>query len=654
MTRPDTQTMRDDLIERSAAFVAGLEFPEPEFEFTIGLAESHLDLLDGHFVERGGPALLLGAAWARGRVLLHGEGGAGKSTIAKRLMAAASEENRFVALVDLRDWDPDMLGAWDELRGEPAARADLLLESLSEPEFSESDLALLGPEAPALLVFDGLNETPGPAANSILEVADGIAARNPQVGVLVTDRLLRRTLPSRHWQLAGIVDVALQGGKAVLGQFSRGNAFFLSLANEEGLTETPATTILDEYLSQHVGLDGVDLSRASAAAADAYLRSSSRVFDLERFISISGAEAVRALIGAGLLKEDDGHAMFRHHLFHDDLAARWLAEGGDERWNAENFAALTFDANSFDVLALALTRIGEPDHADRFVLSVYDYNYYGTAYALAEGGRLGDTAVERDTRLAIIAMLAERRFDRMIPTVAQVEDALRLFDDEMTANLRHAETLDQLLELVAVIEVEDSLIRCWQALFVAASGAPAPADAVKLLTGDNPLLGWTAANVLRRTEMDGEQIEAVWTALSDDTHPVVRWRAAHALGSQPVHESIDRLLDATRDEDALVRYGAVRSLVDLAAVHESLRAEILSALEREAERLVADPKPAIELERSLQRVDSTPDWIADITPLVQELWAKAPSIERREHWRVVARTIGNPPSRDAGSATTAA
>jgi HEAT repeat protein len=654
--------MRDDLIERSTALVAEFEFPEPEFEFTVGLANSHLDLLDGTFVEEGHPGLLLKAAWARGRVLLHGEGGAGKTTVARRLMASLSDEGRFVALVDLRDWDPDMLSAWEELLGEPAARADLLLECLSKPEFGEGDLALLGPEAPALLVLDGLNETPGPTANSILEVADGIAARNPHVGVLVTDRLLRRTLPNRHWQLAGIIDVLLPGGTAVPGQLSRGNAFFLDLAiedapseAEEGLSETtPATAILDKYLVLHVGLNGVELSQASTAAADAYLQSSSRVFELERFESIAGEKAVEALMGAGLLKGDDGHAIFRHHLFHDDLAARWLAEGGDDRWNAENFAALTFEANSFDALALALTRVGDADGADHFVLSVYDYNYYGTAYALAEGDRLGDTAVGRDTRLAIISMLAERRFDRMVPTVAQVEDALRLFDDETTADLRQADTLDRLLELVAGIEIEDPLIRRWQALFIAAPGSRAPGDAVEHLVGDNPLLGWTAANVLRRTKMDDKQMVAVWAAMREDVRPVVRWRAAHALGNQPIEESVARLLDATHDENALVRYGAVRSLVDLAAAHEGLREEILSALEGEAARLVADPKPALELERSLQRVDSTPEWIADVAPLVQELWAKAPSIERREHWRVVARRIGNPSPMDAGSATTTA
>jgi HEAT repeats len=646
--------MSENLTMRSASFAAGLELPEPEFEFTVGLADSHLDLLEGKYSEEGPPDLLVRSAWAGGRVLLHGEGGAGKSSMARRLMVSVSGEGGFVALVDLREWTPDLLGAWEELKGDEAARADLLLECLGEPEFGEEDLALLRGDTRGLIVLDGLNETPGPTAGDILRVADEIATRNPQVGVLITDRLLRRVLPSRHWQLAGVVDVRLPGGGPAPDPLSRGNAFFLSLAMEDGVTDKLATAVLDRYLSRHVGLGREQLSRSSSAAADAYLQSSSRVFDLGRFASIAGDDAVQTLREAGVLTAETDQAIFRHHLFHDDLAARWLAAGGEDSWNAHNFAALTFDANSFDVLALALTRIEEPDLADRFVLSVYDYNYYGTAYALAEGVRLGGTAVGDDTRLAIISMLAERRFDGMVPTVAQVEDALRLFDDDMAFDLRRAGSLEKLLEIVAGADLTDPLIRRWQSLFTAPSGSDAAGEAIESLVGENPLLGWTAANVLRRTVMSDGQLQEVWTALRDDPRSVVRWRAAHALGGQAAPESVSRLRDATHDVDPLVRYGAVRSLVDLAAANGGLREEILVLLEGEAARLVADQKPAKELERSLERVDSTPDWIEAITPLVQALWVNAPSVERREHWRIVAQRLGRPSAPNAGGLQPAA
>ncbi|HUZ81138.1 MAG TPA: HEAT repeat domain-containing protein, partial [Gaiellaceae bacterium] len=365
----------------------------------------------------------------------------------------------------------------------------------------------------------------------------------------------------------------------------------------------------------------------------------SRTFPLERFTSIAGHTATEKLLAAGLLREEHGSAIFRHHLFHDDLAARWLAAGDIERWSAKTFAALTFDANSFDVLALALARIPQRDRADRFVLSVYDYNYYGTAYALAEAARLGETAVDNDTRLAIVSMLAERRFDNMRLTVAQVEDALRLFDDPTTMELRNASSIGELLDAVDAKHISDPHICAWQRLFVAPPASAAPAEAIAALTAEDPLLGWTAANVLRRTIMDADQLAAVRSALGEDTRSVVRWRAAHALGSQPEADSVGALLEATRDSDDLVRYGAVRSLIDLAYTHRPLRERILTQLILEADRLSADPKPSLELERALQRVDANADWIADITPLVEALWAAAPTIERRERWRGVARDI---------------
>ncbi|MCW2981285.1 MAG: hypothetical protein JWO14_3012 [Solirubrobacterales bacterium] len=654
MSGPAFESMATTLAESSAKFAEGLELPEPAFHFTIGLAEGHLPLLEGRFTEEGEPQILIDAALKHGRVLLHGEGGVGKSTVAKRLLIKVRQEEGFAALVDLRDWNPDILSTWEELDGEPVTRADLLLEGLGNPRFNEGDLALLGESTAAIIVFDGLNETPGPTAASILEVAEEIARRNPRVGILVTDRLLRRSLPSRRWQLASVVEVSAPDGTVSLSSLARGNAFFLSLAIKNGLGDRPAKGVLDEYLSRHVGLTGQGLSRASKAAADAYFESSSRVFDLARFISTAGDDAVDSLVDGGVLRRQGSEGVFSHHLFHDDLAARWLAAAGEDQWNAKTFEALTFEANSFDALALALTRIDEPELADRFVLSVYDYNYYGTAYALAEGVRLGGTRVGQDTYLAIVAMLAERRFDPMLPTFDQVEDALRLFEDETAISLRRARSVEELLEEVAKFEVADPVICKWQPLFVTAPGSPATEQIVNFLVGANPLLGWTAANVLRRTKISPEQLARVWSVLADDERPVVRWRAAHALGSQPEDGSVERLFGATCDEDSLVRYGAVRSLVDLAAEHQSLREPILARLEIEAERLVDDPRPAKELERSLQRVESDAAWLDAITPLVEELWAKAPTDERREHWRLVARQIANPPAPEPGAVLPAA
>jgi hypothetical protein len=632
--------MSDELLATSAQVFAELQLPDPPFVYTVGLADSHLDLLDGHFSAEGEPQLLAETAWRQGRVLLHAEGGAGKSTIARRLLRDTSRAGHFAAIVDLREWSPDLLEEWDELRGDAAARAELLLTRLGRPSFGEEQLDALG-DAPALLVLDGLNETPGPTASSLLEVAEGIAARHPQAGVLVTDRLLRRTLPSRRWRLAGITDVtAPSQTDAATQPIVRANAFFLSLTLRDDVPAGPGTEVLDYYLARHVQLDDGQLRAAADAAANAYHTWRSRTFAWQDFAKRAGSTTFERLQASGLIKVQGEQAIFRHHLFHDDLAARWLAATSPANWTASTFAALTFEANSFDVLALTLARIDEQQRADQFVLSVYDYNYYGTAYALAEATQLGHAAVDNDTRVAIIAMLAERRFDTMRPTVDQVEDALRLFDDEIARILRTASSVAELIARVDEITIQDSHISRWKKLFVAVPGQAAAADAIAALLGDDPLLGWTAANVLRRTVLDPGQLRAVHAALANDERPVVRWRAAHALGHQQELESVEALLRATEDEDSLVRYGATRSLVDLAHAHSSLRSQILKALENEAPRLVADPKPAVELERSLQRVDANQEWINAVAPLVEALWANAPTLERREHWRVVAREIG--------------
>src|SRR4051812_7570794 len=98
----------DSLLARSTAMVDGFQLPEPEFLFEIGLAKDHPRLLEGVFERTGGPEILAELARTTGRVLLHGEGGIGKSTIARRLLAHACAVGDLAVLVDLRRWTPSL------------------------------------------------------------------------------------------------------------------------------------------------------------------------------------------------------------------------------------------------------------------------------------------------------------------------------------------------------------------------------------------------------------------------------------------------------------------------------------------------------------------------------------------------------------------
>ena len=78
-------------------------------------------------------------------------------------------------------------------------------------------------------------------------------------------------------------------------------------------------------------------------------------------------------------------------------------------------------------------------------------------------------------------------------------------------------------------------------------------------------LGWTIANVLKRLKLSSSEQWHLRKHVRDRA-VAVRWRLAHVLGSFPTLNNFDVLKNLlTGDPDAWVRYGAVRSLVEMAA-----------------------------------------------------------------------------------------
>ena len=79
---------------------------------------------------------------------------------------------------------------------------------------------------------------------------------------------------------------------------------------------------------------------------------------------------------------DGDDASFRHHLIHDYLAALHMAQDRST-WTPGGFDTITLTASSFDPLAMVLEQLPDPADADLFLRRIYDWNFYGAAYALA-------------------------------------------------------------------------------------------------------------------------------------------------------------------------------------------------------------------------------------------------------------------------------
>lgn len=95
-------------------------------------------------------------------------------------------------------------------------------------------------------------------------------------------------------------------------------------------------------------------------------------------------------------------------------------------------------------------------------------------------------------------MLAEKKFDRHYFSARKALDALELDKDDAAVAMRGVETRDALIALVAAEPDLSEVFARWKALFTLPTGTAAPDDTVDSVEADDSIIGWTAANVLKR------------------------------------------------------------------------------------------------------------------------------------------------------------
>ena len=625
-----------ELAQRMQKLPDGLAVPDPPFEFELGIAADYPSALAGEIDQPVAAAELVGLGADTGRVLVLGNGGAGKTSLMSRLWRDSRSQGQPAVWVDLRAFGelvPDE--AWPD---QDDQRAELLLGTLARPAVSSVELDVLEPSSHPLILIDGINEVSNAIAETIVETATHLARRHPQATVIVTDRLVRRTAVDERWRLVRLMAVRLEG-QPVHNEPLLRDAFFLNLMIAGGASATADRLDSDRFLARHVGLGSEEIAAAQQAAAEAYISEESRTFEMAPFAATAGAEVVAKLRAAGTLVERDSRGHFSHQLVHDWLAAGWLA-ADEGRWTNDHLDALSFRGSSFDAIAFALDRLDGSDQVDRLVRRVYDWNYYGAGYILARARALGRLAVSSTMTVALLAMLGERQWDPIVATVDRVQDALRIVGDPIAHRMLAAHGPEEVRDIVAAHPGGDETFERWRHLFLLPDGAPVSASLIDALDDPESLIGWTAANVLRRAAPEADDVRAVADRLVDTEHvaTVVRWRAAHVLGGWSAPEGHRALLRAiSSDPYPWVRYGAIRSLIDDAACDVEHREELLGHVVALLPKLRQGPaQVVVELERSLLRRPAPARWREALATLVELAYATAPDEDEAHRWRRLA------------------
>ena len=464
------------------------------------------------------------------------------------------------------------------------------------------------------------------------------------LSVFVADRLVRRELPNpTRWSIGILLPLTIKEVckhlKSNIETEPDGVLtcpFFLDARLKyqvEGLRRSQAS---HNFLINHAGVQEGELDRVASAAFDAYQRSRSRVFDRAEFAELAGEPAMTALESSNtLVSASNDRRYFLHHILHDYLAARFFASLRTECWTSQTLLELSFDSSSFDAVALVFEQLDE-ERADQFLRQLYDWNLYAAGYALAQA-RDTDVCVGVETRTLIFAMLAEKRFDTIFATREKADDALALMQLSDARPFRDAQSLGAVFAALDVIESNEPWFNRWKDLFRTGPDSELSNETLASIRIRDSLTGWTVANVAKRSNVHAETPDLLSDWVQDEPNATARWRIAHVLGAFPTMTALDtlvRLLD--HDPDGSVRYGAVRSIVELASFAEQeTRNAAGEAIEARSKVITKQPRIAAELRTCLllETECAVPDWMLFVRQVVRTFFVETESARKRDLWR---------------------
>lgn len=618
--------------------------PQVEFPYRISWTRNYKDLFRGEHTETTGIDDTLRRAAETGRVMLCGKGGSGKTTIVSRVSRLSQSSGIYTVFVDMRRWSPKLQVMLEGLDDDPLARADLLLAVLGDPPFPLSAIDEKDPQQPKLVIIDGLNEVRSDVAQQLIVAADRLAASFLNLAVIATDRLVRRDLNEERWNLGMVLPLDEGTVQQMVSDTLGEDAWRDTSLRQREILEIPffldkvlgdrqMTLDFDDYLQQHTGLteDGMD---AAAQGAYATYRSGfgGRSFPKDTFIAEAGP-ATESLEEAGIIVSNEDISYFQHHLFHDYLAARYLAAHSDE-WGGPAFDALSFNASSFDAVSKVLDQL-EPDRTDDFIRKVYDWNPYAAAYAISETAS-SERRVSKEMGHVIAAMLGERQWDIVRPTVVRAEDALAILGSEQARRYLEAASINEVIALVADVKGEGIWFDEWQRLFTRQPATEPEDRKLELLEAEDSILGWTATNVFRRLATTDRQLEYIRSLAEKAQSGTVRWRGVHVLGAFPRADNAEVLLNRLMHDDyEWVKYGALRSLMEMAARSTPLRSEIMEGLTQQADLLANNKLLKREFASAADMNIETSEaesWISNVGRVVRALADRAEDERELERW----------------------
>ncbi|WP_392960143.1 NACHT domain-containing protein [Streptomyces sp. LN245] len=608
------------------------------------------------------PSEIIAECLARRRIILRGPAGAGKSVLLRRAALQSIRSGAAIPVIlDLSHWKPAHSQAMSEISESAEARSQqfAVMARTSVVPINPSTFEEFLELGEVVLFVDGLNEVASQATSVIiLNAIDAYLQQHPlSLSALVADRvhhdggtdLWPWTELQLHPLTVDTVEAVLSEHfsadvRAAVSDADRallGRPFFLEQAISTGRPALgSAESSLELFYTDQERLTEGDLDGLSAMAFEMY-RNSTRAATLsfaEKWLT--EATAHRLVADGTLVTSTDGEIQFEHQIKNDFLAARFLARH-EEEWNSDSFNRVTFSANSTELLLSALRMLKSPSVGDRFLQAVYNWHWL---YAVKTVGVSTDgvgTLFSKEVEAWLACCAAEKVLDPLIWTSEATRTMLEGLPNATFHGAAVVRSADDIIRLSHSIDSDEDWFVQWRRTLGLSADHAGREENLQLLAGDNPVMGWAVSNAAKRwslNEADLRQLRAIYRSTSNTD---IRWRVVHSLGAFRSSANTTLLFEALdKERGEWVRYGAIRSLVELAI--EGTPDERRLVLEGLRDRLGAlTNRLQLKLGEAVFVSHPPEGWATAVGPLLYEAATRQQHVVDIDRWRVLIRQFEN-------------
>jgi hypothetical protein len=413
--------------------------------------------------------------------------------------------------------------------------------------------------------------------------------------------------------------------------------FLLAFALQTDAPPQQSSTFeaLEHLFVNLIGLSGTELDQLADAAFEVYRVRQSRVFPASDLTDKVSERIWNLVIEAEVVHFDrkSGQAQFDHQLEHDYLAAKHIVSARATEWTRTTFDTATFGGTSHDVLLMVAERLRPTEALELFLQAVYDWNWSASVECLARGGAADPDVYDSATGTALLCEVGEKLFDPFELSRDVAKTLLAGFPRQIRETYQRSSTAD-LAAYSRQLSANASWYARWRELMSLVPPERLEYKHILATIERNPLVGWTAANAIRRFDLADADIRQLITIYDMSvTDRVVRWRVVHSLGQTQTGDVVRFLFRAVdEDEDQYVCYGAARSLIEIAGFTDSseLRRRVVSGF---IERARSVRGWVLERIAARTRLRSVPDsWCEDVAPLLEIVRDAQESSSARERW----------------------